>query len=287
VASTISFIAEFHAVHLGGVALVGEKVGWRLPSPKVSEGGDVELVLLRDGVDGADHAASSLRGTVASSRIVVGRRRARAEKALRRAVASCGGLGGVGGAPDGVAPCVRQSARSGGLVGHGGGVAVGLDQQNRFGVARQSDFREVFDAAERRWSRNSSVQGMILAAMMAETVPAAASIAAYVASKRLAGGGFRQELQEQHLGDDAERALAADEEVAEVVAGDVLHALGAEPADGAVGEDDLEAHDVVAGDAVFQAAQTAGVLGDVAADGADLHRAGIGRIEQPAASAAS
>ena len=65
----------------------------------------------------------------------------------------------------------------------------------------------------------------------------------------------------------------ADEQILHRIAGDVLHAFVAEPHDLAVGEHDLEAHHVVAGDAVLQAAQAAGVLRDVAADGADLHRA--------------
>ena len=65
------------------------------------------------------------------------------------------------------------------------------------------------------------------------------------------------------------------------VAGHVLHALVAGPEHLAVGQHDLQAHDVIARDAVFEPAQAAGVLGHVAADGGDLHRAGIGRIEQP------
>ncbi len=90
----------------------------------------------------------------------------------------------------------------------------------------------------------------------------------------------RHQLQ-QDLGDDAERALGSDEQILHRVAGDVLHARAAEPRDPAVGQHDFERHHVVARDAVLQPAQPAGVLRDVAADGADAHRPGIGRIEQP------
>ena len=96
-------------------------------------------------------------------------------------------------------------------------------------------------------------------------------------SSRAAGLGMS--LQ-QHLGDDAERAFRADEQIAQRVAGDVLHALVAEPRHCAVGQDDFQAHDVVARDAVLRAAQAAGVLGHVAADGGDVLRAGIRRVEQ-------
>ena len=93
----------------------------------------------------------------------------------------------------------------------------------------------------------------------------------------------RHQLQ-QDLGDDAERPFRSDEQVLHRVAGDVLDARAAEPRDPAVRQHDFERHHVVARDAVLQPAQPAGVLGDVAADAADAHRAGIRRIEQPMAS---
>ena len=48
----------------------------------------------------------------------------------------------------------------------------------------------------------------------------------------------------------------------------------------AVGEHDLQAEHGVAGDAVLHAAQAARVLGQVAADGADLEAGRVGRIEE-------
>ena len=80
-----------------------------------------------------------------------------------------------------------------------------------------------------------------------------------------------------HLGGDAERALAADERAEQVVAR-VLGRGAAEVHDLAVRQHDLRAHHVVDGEAVLEAVRAAGVLGDVAADAADLLRARVGRV---------
>ena len=57
--------------------------------------------------------------------------------------------------------------------------------------------------------------------------------------------------------------------------------------DRAVGEHDFQAEDVIAGDAVFQAARAAGVGGDVAADVVIRAAGGIGRIKEAVLSTAS
>ena len=69
------------------------------------------------------------------------------------------------------------------------------------------------------------------------------------------------------LGDDTEGALGADHQPGEVVAGNTLGCAAAKPYELAGAGDDLYAEDVVPGDAVLDAAQAAGVGGDVAADG--------------------
>ena len=81
-------------------------------------------------------------------------------------------------------------------------------------------------------------------------------------------------------GDDAQGALGADEQLEQRQAGDVLDPLAAEGDQGAVGEHDVEAEHVVGGDAVLHAAQAAGVGRDVAADRADLVRAGVRRVPE-------
>ena len=93
----------------------------------------------------------------------------------------------------------------------------------------------------------------------------------------------RRAQRERRLGDDAERALRADEQPGQVVAG---HALDGAPPGAQhppVGEHDLQAHHVVGGDAVLHAAQAAGVGGEVAADRAPVVAGGVRRIEQPGA----
>ena len=127
-------------------------------------------------------------------------------------------------------------------------------------------------------SMSSSADGLTRP-MTSTTARPAATTSANVAATVAAGAGQRTQPQ-RGLGDDAERALRADEEALEVVAGDVLDRGAAEAHGAAVGEDGLEAEDVVAGDAVLHAAQAAGVGGQVAADGADLERRRVRRVPE-------
>ena len=96
--------------------------------------------------------------------------------------------------------------------------------------------------------------------------------------------GARQRWQRHELhrdlGDHAEHALGADEHAGEVEARGVLQRVPTGVDDLARGEHDLEPDDVVAGDAVADAAQTAGVGGDVAADAGDLVRRRVGWVEE-------
>ena len=79
--------------------------------------------------------------------------------------------------------------------------------------------------------------------------------------------GLRDARQPQRRpGDDAERPLAPDDQPDQVVAGPLLH-RATECDDLAVGKHELDAEDVVGGDAVLERVRTAGVLGDVAPDG--------------------
>ncbi len=82
------------------------------------------------------------------------------------------------------------------------------------------------------------------------------------------------------LGDDRQHALAAGQQPEPVVAGGV-EMRAADVEDFAVDGDDLQAQQVVGGDAVFQAVRAAGVHVDVAADHAGELAGRIGRIEEP------
>ena len=83
--------------------------------------------------------------------------------------------------------------------------------------------------------------------------------------------------------EDAQRAFGADEEAREVVAGHALQRARADVDDVALRQDDLEAGDVIARDAVLDRAQPAGAFGDVAAERGEIRAGGVGRIEQAAA----
>jgi hypothetical protein len=79
---------------------------------------------------------------------------------------------------------------------------------------------------------------------------------------------------------DPEGPLGAHEDADEVVARRVGRRV-AQHRDGAVGQDDLQRQDVVGGDAVLERVGAAGVLGDVAADGARVLARGVGRVVKP------
>ena len=86
-------------------------------------------------------------------------------------------------------------------------------------------------------------------------------------------------LQDAHrdLGDDAEQALRAGDDADQVVAAGV-EMLAAEAQHLAGHQHHFEAEDVVGGHAVFQAMHAAGILRDIAADGAGDLRRRIGRV---------
>ena len=92
----------------------------------------------------------------------------------------------------------------------------------------------------------------------------------------------RRRQADQRLGDDAEHALGADHGPGQVVAG-VAGRAAAGPDDAAVGQDDLQTENVIRGHAVLEAVRAAGILGDVAADGAGFLARRIGREEEAVA----
>ena len=78
------------------------------------------------------------------------------------------------------------------------------------------------------------------------------------------------------LGDDPEGALAATEQAGQVVAGAVGQGPGGDHA--AVHGDELDAQDMIGGDAVEQGVGAAGVGGDVAAQGAGVLAGRVGGV---------
>jgi len=97
--------------------------------------------------------------------------------------------------------------------------------------------------------------------------------------QRVGALGQRRETHRQ-LGQDAERALAADHGAHQVVAG--RHAdRRAEPDDLPVRQHQLERQHVVRGGAVLERVRAARVLGGVAAERAGQLARRVGRVEQP------
>ena len=102
------------------------------------------------------------------------------------------------------------------------------------------------------------------------------------------GARRRRDQPQPCRGDDAERALGADEQPAQVVARDVLARRAADADDRPRREHGLDARDPGAGDAVLEAVRPAGVRRDVPADlrllgGARDPAGSTGRSRAPAA----
>ena len=111
-----------------------------------------------------------------------------------------------------------------------------------------------------------------------ETAAPAASIVWKPASSVRTACGVRT-MPERDARRDPERALRADDHAEEV--GPVrVERLAAELDDLAVGQDERQAGDVMRREAVLQAVRAARVLGDVAADRADLLARRVGRVEE-------
>ena len=94
------------------------------------------------------------------------------------------------------------------------------------------------------------------------------------------GGRAGRPQPHRHLGDHAERALGADHEPDQVVAGHALRGAAPEPHDLPGRRDHLQRQHVVACHAVLHAAQPAGVRGDVAADRRNGGARRVGRVPQ-------
>ena len=149
-----------------------------------------------------------------------------------------------------------------------GRMPVGFHQQHGGAIGRQADARVLFDAPCRH-----SIEKLQRARDDARGDDGRHGFCGVFdpiveRQHRPPGRGPGHELQE-HFGDDAQCALRADEQILQRVARDVLDTGVAEPRDPAVGQHDLEAHHIVARDAVLEAAKPAGVLRDVAANRAD------------------
>ena len=271
---------QFDAVHFLGVAFVGEEGGVEVAIAHVSEGADAELVALGDVFDEADHGGEFGTGNGGVFEDGGGGHAGEGGEGAAAGRGEAIGFGVIAGDADfAAAIAFGDFDHPSGFFFDLGGVTVGFHEEEGFAIGGETDLGVVFDAAD-----GGAVEELEGAGDDAGGDDVADGLGGGVhggvgGDHGFLGGGFGDEAEED-FGEDAEGAFGADEEILEGIAGDVLHAFVAADEDFAVGKDGGETHDIIAGDPVLEAAKTAGVFGDIAADGADFHRTGIGRIEE-------
>ena len=149
------------------------------------------------------------------------------------------------------------------LVGHGEAVIADEAQRPVDGIALHELHRTGRDARPEHGAHR--LAGLVRAVERDQEQPV------------LTGQGH----QTQHgLGDDTQRALAADQQPGEVIARAVLQGVGPGPDHLAVRQHHLQVQDEVARDTVLDRPRAAGVLGQVAADRATASAGGVRRIVQ-------
>ena len=158
-------------------------------------------------------------------------------------------------------------------------MTVDLDEEDRVSVRRQADVHEVLDRADRRVVKDFERRRDDLRGDDARDGASRILDSIEDRDHALRLLRRRNELQES-LRDDAERAFRTREELRHVVARDILDVLAARMQHIAVREDDFETLHIVLRDAVLEAAQTARVLRDRAAEARRLDRARIGRVDE-------
>ena len=165
------------------------------------------------------------------------------------------------------------------LGAHGGALAVDLDEQMRVAFRQARRAEMLARGLEREAISHLQRGGKEAAAKHALDAGGGDARVAERGGEHRAGGRRGKEPQ-RDLGDEAEQALRADEDADEVEAAFIFHRAAAGADQRAVGERDLQAEHVVAGDAVLQAARAAGIGGDVAAERAFLEAGRVGRIKK-------
>jgi len=269
-----------HPLHLPGVTLIGEEGRVEVAVAKVAKGGHLQPVLFRGLRDEGDHASelAARHGGILEDR---GRPQAgECGEGTAPRLAEPGGLRAVrrrahleGSLPPG------DPLHGLGLLCDGRGMAIRLHEEEGLGGGGQADPRVLLHA----------LQGFAVEKLEGTGNDRFGDDRRHRGGGRLHGvvggeegplGRRRGNQLEEHFRDHAEGPLAPDVEVAQAVAGDILHALVAEPENFALGADHFQPHHVVPGDPVFEPAQTTGVVGDIPADRGNFLRAGIRRVEE-------
>ena len=154
--------------------------------------------------------------------------------------------------------------------------AVEFDDQQRLDVERIAGMNELLGRVDRGLVHHLHAAGNDAGADDARDAFAGILGARKADQHRARGLGLFQEPH-RDFGDDAEQSLRAGDDAEQIVAAGI-EMLAAEPQHLAVHQHHFEAEDVVGGHAVFQAMHAAGILRDIAADGAGDLRRRIGRV---------
>ena len=271
---------HLHTVHLLFILFVGEEGGVQVAVTHVAEGADPELVTLRYILDVPDHLGKAV---ARDSGILEDGRRSHAGERRERGPA-CGGKSGRlfrrgGGLHRGGPVSESDLLHGGSLLLDGGGVSVALDEQKRLRIPRKPDGGVILDAIDGdtieelqgAWNdlggndRRDGARGVLHVVIDGE--------------HRFPSGRRWYQLQ-QHLGDDSKSSLRAYKKVAQTVASHIFHAFVARPDHLAIRKNHFKTHHVVACHPIFEAAESAGIFRHIATDGGNLHRSGVGRIEE-------
>ena len=263
------------------IGLIGEDGGVDIAVTEMTEGRNVEAMARRDFFDVGDDLNETAPGhgdVLENGRRPYPRKGGKGAAPGRR---ESGGVGIVGRFLDGDGAIFpRDLGHRGGFLRDDNGMPIRFHEDNRGGSGGQADFGVGLDTGAGLAVEELEGAGNDLLFDDLRDGPRRCLHRVKGSKEGPARFGSRDELEED-LGDDAEGALGPDEEILHRVAGDVFNALRSEPGDLARGQNDLDAHDVVSGNAIFQSTQAARVVRDISSYRRDLHRAGIGRIKKP------
>ena len=153
---------------------------------------------------------------------------------------------------------------------------VELDDQQRLDVERIAGMNELLGGVDRGPIHHLHAAGNDAGADDAGDAFAAVLGSSKADERRPRAFRFLQDAH-RHFGDDAEQPLRAGDDAEEIVAAGI-EMPAAEPHNLAGHQHQLAAEHVVGGHAVFETVHAAGILRDVAADGAGDLRRRIGRV---------
>ena len=271
-------VGDVRPLPLGGIVRVDDEQRVRVPVTGVGDDGDEDVALGRDPLDPGDEVAEAgqrhpdileQEGALLLHR--GDRHPPRGDEGLPL-------LGVIGGIAFGRPVLLAQLFDDGDLTGGVLAGLVGLDDEHALGLPVEAHLQLVLDGVDRCAVHELEHRQAHLRADVEDGLGRTL--------ERREGRHQRRRWQlgghqpQGHLGDDAERSLAADEELEQGEPRDVLDPRTAEFDRPAVGEDDGHAEDVVRRHSVLHAAQTAGVRRDIAADRAELVRRGIRRVPE-------